>query len=261
MLLQEKALAGLALGSSAYFEAQRAMVRNKALLRRCYDAWYELLLADEASVPADRPGLLVELGSGGSTLADRNPAIITTDVVAGVASQVVDARELPFADASVRALFLTHALHHVPQVERFFAEASRVLVDGGVVSMVEVAHTPLARAFFRHLHPEPYDDSTSSWDFTQHHSMADANQALSWLVFVRDRARFEAAFGALGVEQIDFLPWFSYLASGGVTRRAVLPDALGGVAAAIDHHTRRLWPGLALHWHIRVRRAPRAATP
>jgi len=255
MLLQEPGLAGLELGSTAWFNAQRALIHQKPLLRKCYERWYELLLADEASVPADRPGLLVELGSGGSTLAEHRQDILTTDVIAGAASRVVDARELPFADASVRALFLTHALHHIPQVERFFAEASRVLVPGGVVSMVEVAHTPLARWFFSRLHPEPYDDRTAQWDFTQSHAMADANQALSWLVFVRDRARFEAEFSKLKIERTQFLPWFSYLASGGVTRRAVLPNALTGLSWAIDAVTRPIASIVSLHWHITLRKS------
>jgi SAM-dependent methyltransferase len=255
MLWQEPLLADVALGSSDWFALQRRLIESKPLLRRCYDDWYRRMLADEASVPAAATGLLVELGSGGSRLVDHCPQVLTSDVVPGVASRVIDARELPFEAGTVRALFLTHALHHVPQVERFFAEAQRVLVPGGVVSMIEVAHTPLAKFFFTHLHPEPYDDRTQVWDFAQSDSMADANQALSWLVFSRDRQRFQNQFAQLQIERKELLPWAAYLASGGVTRRTLLPGPLAGLAVALDAVTRPVAPLLALHWHVTLRKS------
>lgn len=254
MLLQEPSLQGLSLGSPEWFAAQRRLLAQKPLLKRCYDGWYRALLDDEASVPAERAGLLLELGSGGSYLCELRPDVITSDVVAGLAQRVIDARELPFADASLRAIFLTHALHHIPQVERFFAEAQRTLVPGGVVSMIEVAHTPLARGFFSNLHPEPYDDRAKGWDFAQQDAMADANQALSWLAFVRDRKRFEAEFPDLVIERLAYLPWCAYLASGGVTRRSMLPGPLANLAVVVDAATRPLGGLFALHWHITLRR-------
>jgi len=143
------------------------------------------LLADVRSVPAQ--GAVVELGSGGSYLKELEPTVITSDVSAGIAEQVIDARSLPFADQSIRALLLTHVFHHIPDVDAFFREAQRTLVPGGVISMIEVAHTPFAKFFFRNFHHEPYDDTRGDWRFEQGDSMMDSNQALSWIVFVRDR--------------------------------------------------------------------------
>ena len=128
---------------------------------------------------------------------------------------------------SLRALFLTHVFHHIPDVERFLREAERVLVPGGVIAMIEVPHTPLARFFFRHFHPEPYDDRAATWAFDQSDAMLDSNQALSWIVFFRDRERFERLFPGLGVDPPGFLPWLGYLVSGGVTRRNLVPRLPG----------------------------------
>ncbi len=254
MLLQEPSLRGLEMGSPGWFAAQRALLDSKPLLRGCYDDWYRRLIADAASVPLDAGGELLELGSGGSYLCTMLPGVITSDVVAGLADRVVDARALPFADGGLRAILLTHCLHHIPEVTRFFAEAERTLVPGGVVSMIEVAHTPLARAVFGHLHPEPYDDQAGDWTFDQTDAMADANQALSWLVFVRDRARFERQHPTLRIDRLALLPWFAYLVSGGVTRRSLLPGALGFVATAVDRMTRPVAGAVALHWHITLRK-------
>ena len=67
-------------------------------------------------------GQLLELGSGGSFLKDRCPELITSDIVEGLAERVIDAQELPFEAESVRGIFLTHAFHHIPDVERFLRE-------------------------------------------------------------------------------------------------------------------------------------------
>jgi SAM-dependent methyltransferase len=199
-------------------------------------------------------GALVELGSGGSYFQDFVPGLITSDVVAGVAARVIDARQLPFGDASVQALVLTHVLHHIPDVEAFFREAQRALVPGGVITMIEVAHTPFARFFFRNFHHEPYDDSVRDWSFGQQDSMMDSNQAMSWLVFVRDRQRFEQLFPDLVIEELSFAPWFTYLLSGGVTMRNVFPRFLSGPLFAVEWLLHPLRPFFALHWHIRVRK-------
>lgn len=46
--------------------------------------------------------------------------------------------------------------------------------------------------------------------------MLDSNQAFSRIVFQRDRAEFERQFPLLRLEPWVYLPWFSYLVSGGV---------------------------------------------
>lgn len=50
----------------------------------------------------------------------------TSDVfpVPGV-GRVIDARYLPFEDESLRAIVGTNVLHHIPEIERFFTEATR----------------------------------------------------------------------------------------------------------------------------------------
>lgn len=250
--LKEPSLQGLRVGSREFFARQKAIILERPLLKRCYDDWYGRMLADVSSVSG--PGALVELGSGGSYLKDLEPALITSDVVAGVADQVIDARRLPFPDASLRALLLTHVLHHIPDLEAFFREAQRTLVPGGVISMIEVAHTPFARFFFKNFHHEPYLDRLTEWSFGQQDSMLDSNQALSWMVFVRDRARFEKLFPGLTIEVCAFTPWFTYLTSGGVTMRNIIPRFLTGPLFGVEWLLTPLRPVFALHWHIRVRK-------
>ncbi len=251
-LLQEPSLTHLKVGSPEFFQRQKELIQERPLLRSCYAEWYGKLLDDVRSVPTQ--GLLLELGSGGSGLKELEPAFITSDVVPDVAERVIDGCDLPFEDSSLQAIALTHVLHHIPDLEAFFREAARTLVPGGVITMIDVAHTPFARFFFSNFHPEPYDDSRTEWNFGQEDSMMDSNQALSWMVFVRDRKRFEKLFPELVIEEFNFMPWLTYLISGGVTKRNLVPRFIVPFIQAMDWLCIPLRPLFALHWHIRLRR-------
>lgn len=253
-LITDERLRGIEMGSLPWFDAQRRMIRAKPLIRRCYDCWYRRLLADAASVSNWENLTTVELGSGSSYIKELRPSIITSDIAPGVADMVIDGRELPFPDHSVGALLLTHVFHHIPDVRLFFQEAVRVLVPGGVISMVECSHTPFARFFFGRIHPEPYNDRAPEWSFPSQGRMLDSNQALSWMVFQRDREQFERLFPRLKIEQCAFLPWFSYLLSGGVNLKSVVPPFLAGAIAGLDTFLKPLDPGFAIHWHLTIRK-------
>jgi SAM-dependent methyltransferase len=253
--LMHPSLRGLPVGTDGWFIAQKTMIRSKPLIQRCYNLWYRLLLEDCDSVPAQyRTGRIVELGSGSSYIKELRPEIITSDVAPGVADLVIDGRKLPFPDESVQALLLTHVFHHIPDVGQFFAEADRVLVPGGVISMVDVPHTPFARFFFSRFHPEPYNDSVPEWSFPEGDSMLDSNQALTWMVFCRDKDVFTSRFPTFRLERRRYLPWLSYLLSGGVNLRSFLPAPFTRIMPLIDWLLKPLDGLFAIHWHLTVRK-------
>lgn len=255
LLFAHPALKEHAIGSKEWFAAQREMIESKPLIKRCYDLWYTLLLNDADSVPLPCSGSrIVELGSGMSYIKHLRPDVVTSDLTPGIADMVIDGRELPFPDNTVQALLLTHVFHHIPDVSSFFQEACRVLVPGGVISMVDVTHTPFARFFFSTFHPEPYDDQASDWSFPEGNSMLDSNQSLAWIVFRRDAAKFERQFPLLRLEQVHYLPWLSYLLSGGVNLRSFVPRIITPVFPAIDTLIKPLDPLFAVHWHLTVRK-------
>jgi SAM-dependent methyltransferase len=249
-------LKNLSMGDPEWFRAQLSVILTKPLVKSCYDLWYRKLLADADSVPKEclhKP--IVELGSGAGFVKTIRPDVIASDIMPGCAEIVLDGRRLPFADGSIRAIFAAHVFHHIPDVERFFEESCRVLAPGGVISMVEVTHTPFARFFFSRIHPEPYNDRAQTWDFPEGHSMLDSNQALSWMVFFRDRRRFVKTFPQLRLESWTYLPWLSYLLSGGVNLRSFVPGFLTPVVRIADTLLKPLDGLFAVHWHITVRKA------
>jgi hypothetical protein len=254
-LLREPRLVGLQAGSPEYFRVQGSLIQARPLLKYCYDTWYREMV--EANHGREfLPGEALELGSGGSLLSGFVPGLITSDVMEGVADRVIDGRHLPFQDGTLQAIFMTHTLHHIPDVSRFLREADRVLKPGGFVAMVEVAHTRFARLFFDRFHPEPYDDSAPDWTFSQADSMMDSNQALSWMVFERDRSRFAAEFPRFRVERKKWLPWVTYLLGGGVTMRNLVPRFLTPGLIGLENLAVPLRPWLSLHWLLILRRLP-----
>lgn len=255
-LLAHPALSGLEMGSAEWFAAQRAMIESKPAVKRCYDLWYRQLLEDADSVPPEaRARPTVEIGSGASYLRELRPGILTSDLTPGHVDLALDGRALPFRDNSVGALLLTHVFHHIPDVAEFLKEADRVLVPGGVISMVDETHTPFARCFFSMFHPEPYDDRATCWSFPAGHSMLDSNQALSWIVFFRDRGCLAKIAPSLHFERWNYLPWFGYLCSGGVNLRSFAPRRLARLFSALDEGLKPLDGAFAIHWRLTVRKS------
>jgi SAM-dependent methyltransferase len=239
-------------GAPEWFIAQRELIHSKPAVRLCYHLWYTKLIKDIRSVVRD--GLIVELGSGSSFIKELMPEVITSDVVPGPVDLVVDGRHLPFPDNSVKALLLTHVFHHIPDVRCFLREADRVLVPGGVISLIDCAHTPLSRVFFGKIHPEPYNHMDRNWDFQEGDNLMDSNQALTWMVFHRDLETFRREFPGFAFEGCDYLPWFGYLLSGGVNLRSLVPSFAARAVEVLDGMLKPLDFLGAIHWHLTIRR-------
>jgi SAM-dependent methyltransferase len=172
-------------------ELRREIIRSKPFLKQIYEEW---CVAISRWVP-DLHGGILELGSGGGILADHIPDVITSEVFPCKGVRLVaDARTLPLASSSIRAIVLIDVLHHIPQVRYFFSEAARCLAPGGAVIMLEPWVSPWSTFVYTHLHHEPFRISSPEWSFPEQGPLSGANGALPWIVFERDRAREIALF-------------------------------------------------------------------
>jgi SAM-dependent methyltransferase len=201
---------------------RRGVLAVDGYLRSLYLCWYSAI---SGALPSCR-GDVLELGSGGGFLKELLPQLRTSDVMPlpGIEMQV-DAREIPFPDNSLRAIVGTNVLHHIPQIEKFLAEAERTLVDGGRLVFIEPWPTPLSRLVYRHLHHEPFDEGRD-WTISPGGPLTSANGALPWIVFERDRARLSQEFPALRVISRTTMMPLSYILSGGIERAWPLPSWL-----------------------------------
>ncbi len=227
-----------------------SIIREKAFLRRVYEDWYRLVVA---AIPPGE-GAVLELGSGAGFLRELLPEAITSDVLPCPAARVVlDGRSLPLRARSLRALVMVNVLHHVPDCRAFFDEAARAVRPGGTITAIEPWVTGWSRIVYA-LHHEPFRPDASTWDFPSSGPLSGANQALPWIVFERDRARFEAEFPAWRVERVEPLMPLRYLASGGVGMRALAPGWSYGAFATLERALAPWMRALAMFAHVVVRR-------
>lgn len=214
--------------------ARATLLRRRAYLRRLYARWYRWIAERLPAVA----GKVIEIGSGGGFIAEAIPGTITSDVspLPGV-DLVVDARRLPFADGSLRAVVATNAIHHLPDVAAFLEECSRCLAVGGRLVAIEPWPTAWSRFVYRRLHHEPFDESRD-WTLPPGGPLTAANGALPWIVLVRDRAEFLRRFPGLRILAIEPIMPFSYLACGGLGRAWRLPgwsfDLMRAVESPLD---------------------------
>jgi hypothetical protein len=118
---------------------------------------------------------------------------------------------------------MVNLLHHVTDAEAFFAEARRVLRQSGLIAMIEPYVTPFSRLVYRYLHHEPFDPQATEWKLPPSGRLSGGNDALPWIMLVRDRGQFESRFPELRIEPMRPHSSLSHLLSGGVTTRALAP--------------------------------------
>jgi SAM-dependent methyltransferase len=250
-LLAHPLTSGLTVDDPATTVLRRQIISSKPFLKAVYDEWYEMI---RSSLPEVR-GCVLELGSGAGYCHEFIPGLITSEVffVPGI-SMVADGRRLPFRDDSLRAIVFTDVLHHMPDVRCFFAEASRCLVRGGRVLMIEPWVTRWSQFINTNFHHEPFRPDAEGWSFPSSGPLSGANGAIPWIVFVRDRARFELDFPNLIIEHIrPFLP-FRYLVSGGVSMRSLMPGFLHGCWARAEQLLEARMSILAMFAFIALRK-------
>ena len=211
---------GLPLDSPDTTRLRRTIVATKPFLRRVYEEWYSEIARH---LPTGEGGVL-ELGSGAGFLEQHVPEVIRSEVFACPdLSVILDARQLPFASGSLRAIVMTDVLHHIPDVRRFLIEAAAAVRTGGVVVMIEPWVTTWSRFVYTNFHHEPFRPDAEDWAFAESGPLSGANGALPWIVFERDRDRFSTEFEEWRIESVRPGMPVTYLLSGGVSLRSLMP--------------------------------------
>ncbi len=196
------------------------ILRSKPFMRNLYIDFYAQF---KNAVQQPENKVLVELGSGGGFIKEVIPNVITSDILSGVdVDKVFSATQMPFKDGGVDAFFMFDVLHHIGEPAKFFAEAQRCLSVGGRIVMIEPANTAWARFIYKNFHHEGYDP-TAGWELSKTGPLSQANGAVPWIIFVRDKTIFENQFPLLKVASLRNHTPMRYLISGGLTLRQLLP--------------------------------------
>ena len=224
--LREPGSDSLDLDGAARLEWHRSVLARKRMTREVFLECHALLrLLDQQYLTGE--GLAIEVGAGAAPMQDRDPAVVSADVVYGPHLDcVLDAQRIGLRASSLRVLYAQNAFHHFPKPERFFGELERVLSPGGGAVLLDPFYGPAATFLFKRLfRSEGFDKTYPSWETPAVGPMNGANQALSYVVFVRDRERFEARFPSLRIVHSEPVGnYLRYLVSGGLNFRQLLPD-------------------------------------
>ena len=199
--------------------AHRDKLNANPFLRRIYAEWYRGILS---ALPAGEGGVL-EIGSGPGFLRGDIPEAITSEVFAAPGCDLIlDAHELPFGDDTMRAIVMTNVFHHLRDPGRFLCEATRCLRPGGRIVAVEPWVTAWSRLVYGILHHERFDPG-GPWCLPAGDPLFQANNALAWIVFHRDRTRLSRGFPRLRLVSARPMMPLAYLLSGGMRHRPLAP--------------------------------------
>ena len=250
-LLAHPLTRGLDIDDPRTTHLRQQIIQQKEFLRQLYQEWYGLIAE---ALPSGK-GAVLELGAGGGFMNEFIPGLITSETFhCPNISAVLDASHLPFAARSVRAIVMTDVLHHLPRPGLFFAEAGRCVRPGGVIAMIEPWVTPWSRFVYTRLHHEPFQPEASSWELPSTGPLTGASGALPWIIFARDRVKFEQEFPQWRIELIKPIMPFRYLLSGGVSLRGFAPGWSFGLWRQIENALGRWHNGLAMFAQIVLRR-------
>jgi len=140
---------------------------------------------------------------------------------------------MPFKDSCIDAFFMINVFHHIKNPNKFLNEISRCLKPGGKIVMIEPAKTFFSSFIYQHFHHEDFNPE-AGWHVTGEGPLSNANGALPWIVFCRDRSRFYREAQSLSIKTMRYHTPIRYLVSGGVSMRPLIPICFYPLIKAIE---------------------------
>ena len=233
----------------------RLLIKRKGFLSQFYSEIYERYRATLNRSPKD--GIALELGSGAGFVKEVLPDIVTSDVISysGV-DRKLDACDMPFENEALRAILMFDVFHHIPDVERFLNEAQRCLKPGGRCLIIDPYLGWLTTPIFKFIHHEPFHPEALDWRFDSKGPLSDANVALAWMVFKRDREKFKKLFPALEIVSISPHSPLRYWFAGGLRSWSLMPSRSFRFMTKIDSMLVGMTPRLASFMDIEIVKLP-----
>lgn len=255
-LLRESDVKNIDMDCDDRMRAHSKMLARKPMLRKVFTDFHNIF--DDLDKKFFRgSGIRVEMGAGIAPIRDSYEDVLATDIVDSPGLDfALDAENMHFKNGSVRVLFGQNCFHHFPSPKKFFDEVDRVVEPGGGVILLEPYHGPFASFLFRRMFKtEGYDKEFPSWDTPIAGPMNGANQALSYIIFERDRKEFESLFPNLQiVHQETCKNYLMYILSGGLNFRQLWPNRAAQLLDKIQKILTPLDHWMALHHIIVIRK-------
>lgn len=212
---------------------RKKILLNKYFLKRIYIDFYTRLLKEID--PKNLNGNIIEIGSGGGFIKKIIPNAKTSDILRiPDLDFLINAKKLPFKKNSLNVILMIDVFHHINNINLFLTEADRVLKSGGQIIMIEPSSNLFSRFVYKYFHHEQHNIN-GGWTFNGDGPLSDANSALPWIVFVRDRKIFINKYKDLVSLDIKTHTPFRYILSGGFTTKQIFPDFMYNLILTIEN--------------------------
>ncbi len=241
--------------SDELVKVHRQIMLEKPIMNHVFREFYDACINFDKKY-FNGNGQRIEIGAGVSFFKDIYPEIISTDIKkADNLDKVLNALDMDLDNNSVRAFYGLNCFHHFPEPRKFFAELQRTLIKGGGCVLIEPYYGPVASKMYKNLFDtEIFDKSQLEWESKSGY-MLGANQALSYIVFVRDKDKFEKEYPELEIVRMKVMNnYLRYLISGGLNFRSLLPSFMSPVIKFMEFIISPLNRIFGLHHVIVIRK-------
>lgn len=224
--LYEKEISNIDPNSADRLALHKLALDRKPILKNVFIEFHHEIMRLDKKYSDTAKGDSIELGAGVYPIKNSYPQVLATDIVPSIhLDKMLDAQNMDVASNSIRAIYGQNCFHHFPDPSAFFHELERVLVSGGSAILIEPYYGPLASIMYKHLFTSESFDKKGGWNTPTNGPMQNANQALSYIVFKRDKEIFERNFKQLQISYSAPLTNYPrYFLSGGLNFRSLMPN-------------------------------------
>ena len=224
-MLREDQIDTINLDSADRLAMHEKMLEKRKMIAGVFKEFYETCMNYNAKYFAGN-GIQLEIGSGVGQIKKYYPDVVTSEVIeSSLVDMVIDSQNMNLKDNSVRAIYGMNCFHHFSEPRKFFKECERVLNPGGGVVLVDPYYGFLSNLFYKRAFKTEFFDKEQPFWNTEASVMLDANQALTYIVFKRDREKFTKEFPNLEIVEMKvFNNYVRYVCSGGLNFKQLLPN-------------------------------------
>lgn len=237
----------------------RDILLNKRIISNVFKEFYDLsyTLYKKYTLSSDE-GKLIEIGSGSSLFKYYYPEVISTDIKSHKYNDMsLDAQNMNnIEDSSINCFFAINCFHHFPEPDKFFAELNRTLKSGGTCIIIEPYYGMLGNFLYKRMfETESFDKNQKDWSYIVDGPMVGANQALSYIVFRRDKMVFSTKYPNFEIVDERIINNYTrYLLSGGLNFKQLVPNFMEKPLIALEFLLKPFSKIFALHHIVVIRK-------
>ena len=247
------------LNNEERFIVHKKNLENKTILKSCYIDFYNKLLSIEKKYSIKKKNdIRIELGSGVGFFKKYDNNIITSDVIKNkFTDKIINANKIPYKNNSIKTIFAILCFHHFKDPYKFLKDLEIKLKPGGLCILIEPYYSILAKIIYKNIHKDEYFDSNEKINLRIKNktAMEKANQALSYIYFIKNKKKFSNDFRKLKIIEIYvFNNYLRFLISGGLNFKQLLPNFFNFFIILIEKLISPLKKIFGIHYLIVIKK-------